>query len=470
MVSEVWVLVFSVGVAVSLGSSWVLVGLLALVAGQDVEPAEGSDGRDGRWRIAQRTAHDRIVSSVALADNHPCCSEPMSEIRPVAHRVADCGNSTWLAGAVPWRSAVLLRLASLGVANTFALLRLLPMSDRDKDAQILALRHQLAVLQRQLGPQRARFTPSDRALLAALLHRLPGNVLTHLHLAVKPDTVPHWHRDLAARRHAEHSRPKRPGRPRTAHSVRALILRLVRENPQCGYRRVHGELLALRVQVAASTAWEILKDAGIDPAPQRGSTTWATFLRSQANALLACDFFETITPSGTRLYVFAVSEHASRRNRALGATTHPTATWVTQAARNLTMDLQDAGTRARFLIRDHDRKVPALFDQILANEGIEVMLSGIRMPRMNSIMERWVQTCRHEPPDRTLIWNQAHLPHALREFEHSYNTHRPHQDIANARPLHPLPAPLTDPDRITRRDIRRRDRLGGILHEYEHAA
>ena len=207
---------------------------------------------------------------------------------------------------------------------------------------------------------------------------------------------------------------------------------------------MHGELLVLGVKVAASTVWEILHDAGIDPAPERSSTTWADFLRSQADALLACDFFETVTLSGARLYVLAVIEHASRRIRILGATAHPTASWVTQAARNLVMDLEDAGCRARFLIRDRDGKFPGLFDAILADAGIDVVLSGVRMPRMNSIMERWVQTCRRELLDRTLIWNQRHLLHALREFEQFYNGHRPHQGIANARPLQPLPAPIVD--------------------------
>jgi len=134
------------------------------------------------------------------------------------------------------------------------------------------------------------------------------------------------------------------------------------------------------------------------------------------------------------------------------------------------MDLEDAGARARFLIRDRDGKYPGLFDAVLADSGIEVVLSGIRIPRMNAIMERWVQTCRRELLDRTLILNQAHVLHALREFEHFYNQHRPHQGIANARPLHPLPAPLTDPDDIAHLDIRRHDRLGGILHEYERTA
>ena len=266
------------------------------------------------------------------------------------------------------------------------------------------------------------------------------------------------------------ARSPAPGRPRTVRSVRALVLRLVRENPGWGYRRVHGELLVLGVKVAASTVWEILQEAGIDPAPERSSATWAGFLRSQAEALLACDFFETVTLSGARLHVLAVIEHASRRIRILGATAHPTASWVTQAARNLVIDLDDVGCRVRFLIRDRDRKFPALFNTVLADAGIETVLSGVRMPRMNSIMERWVQTCRRELLDRTLVWNQSHLLHALREFEQFYNGHRPHQGIADARPLQPLPVPLAAPDQIASLDIRRRDRLGGVLHEYRHAA
>lgn len=365
---------------------------------------------------------------------------------------------------------MLLRLAYLGVTNAFAMLRLLPMSEPDKEAEILALRHQITVLERQLGKERVRLAPSDRAFLAALLHRLPLDVLRRVRLLVRPDTVLRWHRDLIAGRHAAACRPKRPGRPRTVHCVRVLVLRPARENPSWGYRRLHGELLVLGVKVAASTVWEILKEAGIGPAPDRSSSTWADFLRSQANALLACDFFETVTLSGARLYVFAVIEHASRRARILGATAHPSAAWVAQAARNLVMDLEDAGLQVRFLIRDRDGKFPAVFNAILADAGIEVVLTGVRMPRMNALMERWVQTCRRELLDRTLIWNQRHLLHALREFEHFYNGHRPHQGIANSRPLHPLPAPITDPQQITRLDVRRRDRLGGILHEYGHAA
>jgi len=337
---------------------------------------------------------------------------------------------------------VLLRLVYLGVTNVFALLRLLAVRARDKEVEILALRHQIAVLERQLGKNRPRFCPGDRAFLAALLHQLPRGVLGRFGLLVRPETALRWHRDMLARRHAARSRPRRLGRPRTVRSIRLLVLRLARENPCWGYRRIHGELLVLGIKVAASTVWEILRDAGIDPAPERTSTTWASFLRSQAGTLLACDFFETVTLTGARLYVLAVIEHASRRIRILGVTPHPSASWVVQAARNLVMDLGDAGSRARFLIRDRDGKFPCLFDAILADAGIKVVLSGVQMPRMNAIMERWVQTCRHELLDRTLIWNQRHLLHVLREFEQFYNSHRPHQGIANARPLRSLPSPI----------------------------
>ncbi|WP_330479979.1 integrase core domain-containing protein [Streptomyces sp. NBC_00724] len=363
---------------------------------------------------------------------------------------------------------MLLRLAYLAVTNTFTLLRLLPMSERDKDIEILALRHQILVLQRQAG--KAAFTNTDRALLAGLLQHLPMDKLRQLPLLVRPDTILRWHRDLLKRRHAAICAPKRRGRPPTVRSMRTLVIRLARENSSWGYRRIHGELAALGIKVAASTVWETLREHGIPPAPERQSTTWADFLHSQADALLACDFFETRTLTGARLYVFAVIEHAGRRIRILGATAHPTAAWVVQLGRNLVMDLEDAGARATFLIRDRDSKFTAAFDAVFQDAGLRVVTCGIRMPRMNSIMERWVQTCRRELLDHTLIWNQRHLLHALSEFESFYNGHRPHRTLHQAAPLRPLPEPTNNPGQIAALDIHRRDRLGGTLHEYQHAA
>jgi hypothetical protein len=206
----------------------------------------------------------------------------------------------------------------------------LPVSDTDKSLEILTLRHQLAILQRQIN--KPRFTPLDRALLAALLHRLLRARLRRLHLIISPETALCWHRDLLRRRHAKASRPTRPGRPPTVRSIRALVLRLARENPNWGYRRIHGELAALAISVAPSTMWEILTTNGIEPAPHRDHQTWTTFLRLQAHAILAADFFETRTLTGARLYVLAVIEHATRRVRILGVTAHPTAGWTTQPA------------------------------------------------------------------------------------------------------------------------------------------
>jgi hypothetical protein len=166
---------------------------------------------------------------------------------------------------------VLLRLVCLALTHTFALLCLLPMSDREKDVEILALRHQLLVLQRQVG--KPTFTGTDRAVLAGLLHHLPMDKLRHLLLLVHPNTLLRWHRDLLKPRHAATFMHKRRGRPPTIRSIRALVVRLTRENASWGYRRIHGDLAALGIKVAASTVWEILKGHGIPPAPERQSTT-----------------------------------------------------------------------------------------------------------------------------------------------------------------------------------------------------
>ncbi|MFG2656943.1 integrase core domain-containing protein [Streptomyces sp. NPDC048425] len=365
---------------------------------------------------------------------------------------------------------MLVRLAYLAVTQTFAALRLLPMTDREKDAEILALRHQLGLLQRQLDGQRPRFHAADRAFLAALLTPLPRATLGRLRLLVSPDTVLRWQRNLLKHRHARASADRHPGRPRTHASIRRLVLRLATENPAWGYRRIHGELALLSIRIAPSTVWEILKTEGIDPAPQRTTVTWADFLRSQAQAILSMDFIEAVTLTGQRQYILAAVHHADRRVRILGTTAHPTHAWVTQAIRNLVMDLEDAGQLAavKFLIRDRDAKYPPLINEILDQAGVTTTLTGIRIPRMNSIAERWVGTLRRELLDRTLIWNEQHLRHALNAYEQHYNEHRTHRTLQAAAPLRALPEPL-DAEQIGRLDIRRHDRLSGVIHEYRHA-
>jgi transposase len=208
-------------------------------------------------------------------------------------------------------------------------LRLSCREETWKTAEILILRHQLAVLQRR-QPRRPNLNWADRALLATLLSVIPKARRRELRLLVTPDTILRWHQDIVRRRWAARSTRGNTGRPATRQNIKALIFRLARENPEWGYRRIHGELAGLGVKVAASTTWEILKNAGIDPAPRRTGPAWSQFLHSQADVILACDFFTAGLLDGTQAYVLAVIEHATRRIRILGVTLHPTAAWTTQ--------------------------------------------------------------------------------------------------------------------------------------------
>ena len=203
---------------------------------------------------------------------------------------------------------------------------------------------------------------------------------------------------IVRRRWAARSERGKTGRPATSRNIRALVLRLARENPGWGYRRIHGELAGLGVRVSASTVWEILKKAGIDPAPRRIGPTWSLFLRSQAEAILACDFFTADLLDGTQAYVLAVIEHATRRIRILGVTLHPTGDWTAQQARNLIMDLGEQAYRVKFVIRDRSSDFTAAFDAVLADAGIRIVLCSVRTPRMNAIMERWIGGCRARAP------------------------------------------------------------------------
>ena len=285
-----------------------------------------------------------------------------------------------------------------------------------------------------------------------------------MRLIVTPGTILRWQRNIVRRRW---SRRGRSGRPAAHRKVRSLVLRLARGNESWGYRRIHGELAGLGIMVAPSTVWQILKDAGISPAPRRDGPGWAEFLRSQAQGILALDFFTADLLNGTKVYVLAVIEHGTRRIRVLGATENPVQSWVVQQARNLLMDLDDAEMSVKFVLHDRDASFTAAFDAIFQAAGARVVRSAIQAPRMNSIMERWIGSCRRELLDRTLIWNQRHLMTVLREYEDFYNTHRPHRTLNQAAPLRPLPDGVTDLDHFR---VLRRDRAGGVIHEYRLVA
>jgi hypothetical protein len=229
---------------------------------------------------------------------------------------------------------------------------------------------------------------------------------------------------------------------------------------------VHGELVGLGYQVGASTVWKILHAAGIDPSPRRTGPTWSQFLHAQAQAILACDLFHLDTITLQRLYAFFVIEHATRRVHILGVTAHPTAAWLTQQARNLLMDLDDAHGLFRFLIRDRDSKFTAAFDAVFTAIDIQIIKTPVRAPRANAIAERFVGTIRRELLDRLLIINQRHAASVLREFQSHYNDHRPHRALGQAAPARPLSQRA--PTDI--RKIQRHDRVGGLLHEYQHVA
>ncbi|MCW2917848.1 MAG: putative integrase [Actinomycetia bacterium] len=207
----------------------------------------------------------------------------------------------------------------------------------------------------------------------------------------------------------------------TRRDIRGLVLRLAGENPGWGYRRIHGELAGLGLRIAPSTVWEILTKAGVDPTPRRAGPAWAQFLRAQAVAIIATDFFTVDLLNGSQVYCLAVIEQVTRRVHVLGVTGNPTAAWVTQQARNLLMDLDDHAERIKFLIRDRDSKFVAAFDAVFQNAGIRILRDPVRAPRANAIMERWIGSCRREILDRTLIWNQEHLRRVLAECEDHYN-------------------------------------------------
>jgi putative transposase len=295
-----------------------------------------------------------------------------------------------------------LRFVFLLITRTATWLGLSRREETWRIAEILILRHQLVVLQRrQQG--RPGLNWADRALLAILLGVLPKARRQGLRLLVTPDTILRWHRDIVRRRWAARSMRGKTGRPATHRNIKTLVLRLARENPEWGYRRIHGELAGLGVKIAASTVWEILKKAGINPAPRRSALTWSQFLRSQAEAILACDFFTADLLDGTQAYVLAVIEHATRRIRILGVTLHPTGEWTAQQARNLVMDLGEQAHRVKFMIRDRRSNFTTAFDAVLAGAGIRTVLCNVRTPRMNAIAERWIGGCRRELLDRTLI-------------------------------------------------------------------
>lgn len=341
----------------------------------------------------------------------------------------------------------------------FAWLVLLSRSSAAKDAEILTLRHEVAVLRRQVATPHPNWP--DRALLAALARLLPRPLRGHR--LVSPRTLLAWHQRLIARKWTQ---PPPPGRPPLPEEVRDLIARLGAENSRWGFRRVHGELRRLGHQISASTVRRVLRAAGLGPSPRsrHARHEWAAFLKAQASGLLATDYFHLDTIGLHRLYALFVMEVRTRRVHILGVTAHPTAAWATQQARQLLWEISERADQFRCLIRDRDAKFTAAFDAVFASEGITVTKIPPRSPNCNPHAERFIRSVREECTDRILLLDRGHAEKIRRDYARHFNDHRPHQGRGQLAPndastVIPLPAAR----------IERRKAVAGLIHEYRRA-
>ncbi len=359
--------------------------------------------------------------------------------------------------------SVLVHLAGFIVDLAIGMRR----AEQEKDLEIALLRHQVRLLQRRASrpPRLSRWEKLTFAVLATKLSRLGTSqreLLARAILLLQPATVLRWHRELVRRKWTFH---RRGGRPPIAAEVEALLLRLAAENPRWGYGRLQGELRKLGHALGRSTIRDVLKRRRVPPTPRCGqrATSWRQFLAQHRDAVLACDFFTVETLFLKTVYALFFIEVGTRRVHLAGCTAHPTAAWVTQQARQLSWQLQDDGQPVRFLIRDRDAKFPPAFDAVFVAEGVATIRTPYRAPNANSFAERRVRSARAACLDHLLIASEAHLQRVLIEYVAYDNNARPHQGLEQRCPG-ALPAPVPPGP------VRRRDSLGGLLHDYYREA
>ena len=353
---------------------------------------------------------------------------------------------------------MLIRLVYLLTLRLFGWLVLLARSDTSKDVEILVLRHEVAILRRQVTGPKPDW--ADRAVIAALTRLLPRCL--RLHRIVTPATLLAWHQRLIKN---TWTYPSTPGRPPVPEEIRELVRRLARQNPRWGHRRIQGGLLGLGHRLGAGTIRRILAAAGLAPAPRGASLTWRQFLASQASGILACGFLHVDTVFLKRLHIFFVMEIETRRVHILGVTANPTGAWTAQQARNLLMDLGERAGPFKFLIRDRDSKFTAAFDEVFLGNGMRIIKTPVRSPRANSFAERYVGTLRRECLDHLLIHGERHLLQILGEYSRHYNMHPPHQSREQRPPLHEPGQTIDMTARIKRRQV-----VNGLINEYSRAA
>src|SRR5260221_10155034 len=290
----------------------------------------------------------------------------------------------------------------------------------EKDLEIALLRQQLRVLERKTSAKTRLLRP-EKLMLVALTDKLKGvsrhfrDRLSGCVLLVKPDALLKWHRDLVRAKWA-FQRPNVGGRPRLEPGLEALIIRLAHENPRMGYDKIQGELLKLGYEVDRSTVRNVMRQHHLPPAPERGRSSWRTFLNHYRAQMLACDFFTIETISLHTLYVLFFIELGSRRVYLAGCTPVPDSAWVSQQARQLVWHLSNEPQKMRFLIHDHDTKFSAAFDNVFVAKGIDIVLTPFHAPKANAVAERWVRSVRQECLDHLVIVNQRHLWSELTDY------------------------------------------------------
>ncbi|HKW69761.1 MAG TPA: integrase core domain-containing protein [Candidatus Dormibacteraeota bacterium] len=346
-------------------------------------------------------------------------------------------------------------------ASIYAVLRLIVdigvirnMTEAELHGELLALRHEVAILRRQV--KRPDLFPVDRMILAAIGRHLPSG-----RLLFSPATLKRWHRELVRRKWAAFAKRRR-GRPPISEDIRDLILTMAKASPRWGERRIQGEMLKLAYRVSNSTIRLLLRQHGVGPAPRRGGLSWSQFLRAQADAVLACDFFPVDSVLLDVIYVLVFVELRSRRLIFSCCTHYPDSAWVCQQARNVCVELQDLDVPISMLIHDRDSKFTKDFDAVFKAEGAKIALTPFRAPRANAVAERLVKTIRTECLDFLVIFGERHLMRVLKEFFDHYNHARPHRS-RELRPPDPLPIPSAG-------EVVRIDRLHGIIKEYSRAA